>query len=66
MNTCARITLTSDDLRGGRADPAPANSLNLGGFMYGQDIEFLALVYLVIMALIGAAALLEWLANRKD
>lgn len=34
--------------------------------MYGLDIEFLALVYLVIMALIGAAALLEWLANRKD
>lgn len=34
--------------------------------MYGQDIEFMALVYLVIMALIGAAALLEWLANRKD
>lgn len=34
--------------------------------MYGQDIEFLALVYLVIMALIGSAALLEWLANRND
>lgn len=33
--------------------------------MYGFDVEFVAVVYLVLMALLGAAAFAEWLANRK-
>jgi len=34
--------------------------------MYGQDIEFVAVAYLLLMGMIGLAALLEWLANRRD
>ena len=34
--------------------------------MYGRDIEFVAIAYLLLMGMIGAAAFLEWLANRRD
>lgn len=34
--------------------------------MYGFDVEFVAVVYLTLMALLGVAAFAEWLASRRD
>ena len=33
--------------------------------MYGADVEFVAVVYLVLMALLGVAAFAEWMSNRR-